>query len=106
MDRNVWVYSCMVAALVRRLDVAGALCMVDTMREDGVTPNTVVFNTLLQAYADSETTVARVRAVWCLWYGVGGAASMTGLHLCAAKCDFKKKGTKTGGVWGAEADAS
>lgn len=66
MQRNVWVYSSMVAALVRQQDVEGAQSMVEAMRADGVTPNTVVFNTLLQAYADSETAVARVGVDVCL----------------------------------------
>lgn len=61
VQRNAWVYSSMVAALVRRGDVQGAQAMVEAMREDGVKPTTVVFNTLLQAYADSEAPVARVR---------------------------------------------
>ena len=67
VQRNVWVYSSMVAALVRQQDVPGAQSMVEEMRADGVVPTTVVFNTLLQAYADSEAAVARVCCSTFLW---------------------------------------
>ncbi len=52
--RNAWVYSGLVASHVRRRDLQGARQLLDAMREDGVVPNTVVYNTLLQAYADLE----------------------------------------------------
>ena len=46
---NAHTYSTIVDALVRRGDVGGAEAVVDEMREDGVEPTAVTYNTLLKS---------------------------------------------------------